>query len=528
MTSTTETQQAFKQLCERNAKVKPGGADRDWMTLSAYYNDEARDITIGDLATLGVGLKDNTRPLECMMLQRIVNRLATVYASPPLRWLKRKRRRLAESNSAHQAMLDVLERAQYDLSWKRIDALATLLRVIGVRFYPSDQKGSVVLRVFEPFNMMRDPDPSAADQIEADRSFALLLEKCGTEEVWEFWQRTGTKADGSPEWRCTQVDQKGAPTGDQPFASTDLVSPYDKLPVMLVYDELAMGRAWLTPRSSRISNQRAVNAIANDLWSLVTHQAHSKSVLKSDNPDSAPTIDGHGGTVNIGTKEDFNVVTPNPKIAESQNVLDYIAFLWALGEDHPVNEFSRSTQVLTGAALMVTERPLDARREARVPLAIETEREAWGKFRCVHNLHVAARASATWSDQELLAEDTQLEVEIAEVSAPQDAKALQDVSLRDVLAGAASIIDYIGARDRVNRAKAIATWERVQEDNKAYPPGQLDQTSAASSGAANAADAATSAAPGAGLEAAAAHTDVAAAAGVSSVVQGVQATKAAA
>ena len=448
---------------------KPARADDDWLALKSYYDDQARERTIGDLATLGVGLAENDRPIEVLMVQRIVNRLAMVYSKPPVRWLKRNRRRLAESNAEHKAMVDVLMRAQYDLAWKRVDALRTLMRQVVIRFYPSDARGSVVMRIFEPYNVIREPDPSAGDMIENDRQFALLLAKTGQRETWEHWRREGER------WRVQVVNQQGDKeelADDQPFGATDLVSPYPVLPVQIVYDELPQGRPWLPPRASRIANQRAVNAIANDLWSLITFQAHSREVIKTDDPASAPTVTGHGGKYKLERDDTYEMVTPNPKIRECQEVLDYLAMLWLLGEDMPLSDFDKSTQVLTGAALLVQERALNARREGQVPLALEDERLAWRKLRAIHNLHTAANRSGTW-DLPALAEDTDLEVEIAEVTQPIDAEQLQNAMFRDISGGAASIIDYIQARDSVSRKVAIETYERVKEDMLAYPPGQL-------------------------------------------------------
>jgi len=327
------------------------------------------------------------------------------------------------------------------------------------------------MRIFEPYNVLREPDPSAGDMIENDRQFALCLAKTGQVETWEHWKRDGQT------WRVQIVQTQGEReelSSDQPFGSTALVSPYPVLPVQVVYDELPQGRAWLPPRASRIANQRAVNAIANDLWSLITHQAHSREVLKVDDPASAPTVTGHGGMYKLEPNDSYEMVTPNPKIKECQEVLDYLAMLWLLGEDMPLSDFDKSTQVLTGAALLVQERALNARREGQVPLALEDERLAWRKLRAVHNLHTRANASGTW-DLPALAEDTELEVEIAEVTQPIDAAQLQNAMFRDIAGGAASIIDYIQARDSVSRKIAIETYERVKEDMTAYPPGQLDQ-----------------------------------------------------
>lgn len=460
-------EEAFKRLRAIDAATKPPQAEADWIAATEYYEDRSRKSTIIANRDLGVGLADNAYPLEVGLLRRIIDRIAVVYSAPATRWLRRKNKRLAESNKDHQAMVAALRRAQYDLAWSRIEKVRSLHRVDVLRFYASDARGSVVLRVFEPFNVLREPDPSAADSIDSDRQFALLLSKSGEAETWEHWQKV---SDG---WIMQLVNEKGEAllTSQQPFAATDLVNPYGELPVQMLYDELPQGRAWLPPRASRTSWPRAINAIANDLWSLVTHQAHSRIITKSDNPAEMPALAAHGGTLNLNKNDSFEVHTPDPRIAECKEVLEDFAKLWSLSEDLPAAEFDKSKQVLTGAALLVQERALLARREAQIPLALEDERIAYRKFRAVHNVHTRGGPDGpvpTWDLAEL-AEDTELEVEVADITEPIDAKALQDAAYRDIAIGACSIIDYIQRRDGVPRHVAIETYARVQEDRLTYP-----------------------------------------------------------
>lgn len=460
---------SFTELRDADKDTKPNGADEAWIRLGLVYEDQARTETIKDLHILGVGLSGNTHPIEIQMLRRIVDRLAAVYSKAPTRWLRKGAKRIAESNASHRAMIEAFSRAQYDLAWKRIDQLRTLFRQVVVRLYPDDTKGSVVVRCFEPHNVLRAPSSGLGDTLDGDEAFALCT-RYGADEAkqrWELWGREGAG------WTMTEVDGRGTVTA-RPFALSEDVSTYERLPVFVVYDELAMGRPWLPPRSSRIANQRAVNAIINDLWSLIVHQAHGRNVINTDDQDLVPDVHGHGGTMRIGRDDKFSIVQPDPRIAEAQNALDYFAMLWLLGEDMPINEFRSQTQILTGAALLVAERAMNARREAQVPLAIEDERTAYPRFAAVHNLHTRASASTggAWDQAELDA-SLRLVVEIAEVTAPQDPKTLQDVALRDIVAGAASVIDYIAARDACSRDEAIATYERVAQDNESYPAGRI-------------------------------------------------------
>lgn len=452
---------SIEYLKSIDRETKPAHADDEWLLQGQLYDDRSRDDTIRRLHALGVGIKDNQRPLEIALLRRVVDRLAVVYDSPPTRWLVGGLERLTEESTDHVTMDRVLKRAQYDLAWKRIDRVRALHRQAIVRFYPSDTRGSVTLRVFEPFNVIREVDPSAADEIESDHQFALCLAKSGSKELWEHWTREGSV------WRMHRTDQRGSIVS-APYAGSDGVNPYGELPVQIIYDELPQGRPWLSPRASRSAWSIAINAIANDLWSLVTHQAHSRIVTYTDDPSGVPSQTGHGGVSNFDRNDRFEIHTPNPKIGECGEVLKMFFRFASLVEDLPISEFDESKQVVTGAALQVQERALLARRESLVPLAWEDERAAFSKLRAVHNLHTQGLPGSKWT-LPTLSEGLELEVEIADVAEPIDSAQLQDALFRDIAIGAASVIDYIQKRDGVSRASAVKTYHRVRLDSENFP-----------------------------------------------------------
>lgn len=446
-------QYTIGSLIDVDRKTKPAGADDEWITSCQYYDDRSRQSTIRRLAELGVGLANNRRPIEISLLRRIIDRLAIVYDSAPTRWLvDRYGARLSESDPRHVTMTRTLDLAQYDLAWRRVDKLRALLRQVVIRYYPSDARGSVVMRIFEPHNVMRQPIPYAPDQIEYDEQFALRL--CGADEdheVWEHWVRDGQS------WSCTVVDRGGEQQGDQPY------SGYDVLPVQIVYDEYSGGRAWIPPRFSRTSFVDAINAISNDLWALIVNQAHSDRFFKTDNPDGVPSKKGPGMAAAIPADTDVIEVSPNPRISECQSVLESFVKLWSVSEDLPVDEFL-NRQVLTGPALKVADRALNARREAQILLAPGDERAAYRKLRAVHNVHCAAWGLAP------LDESTDLDVEIGDTSDPIDMRELQEGYARSIALGSRSVIDLIQAEQSVSRTTAIKVYERVAIDREAYPP----------------------------------------------------------
>lgn len=447
-------------LLKIDEDAKGHEAVKTWSELQSYYDDESAHLTRRELQHLGVGLADNPNPLEANILRRIVDRLATVYDRSPTRWLVRDRKRLGETSEEHQAMVEAYLRAKVDLALRQVDRRRALSRQEVVRYYPSDHRQSVVLRLFGPNQIARDPDPQEPDCLEADRRFALKL----AGEVYEYWERN---VDG---WRMLRVSKSGEPLEVQPYGDTDGISPMgDILPVQLIHDDYPGGKAWLNPRASRKSWTVAINAVANDLWNMVNHQAHSTRVFNTDDPNaSLPEVSGPNVTLKINSNDKITDITPNPKIKECQDFLEFILRTWSLSEDLPAEEFQPGRQVLTGAALKVLDRPLMARREAQIPLALEDERMGWRKFRAVHNLHASA-----WGRPQLAA-DTDLEVEIAEVDYPADGQAAVLEEESELKTNQKSVIDLIARKRNMPRSKAIATYDRVVSDNAAFPFSTVD------------------------------------------------------
>jgi hypothetical protein len=449
-------------------RTKPCGADSEWILAHSYYEDVARATTQARLKALGAGLLDNPHPLQLSLLRRIIDRLAVVYDSPPTRWLVDELgARKDEESVEHDAMERVLDRVQYDLAWRRVDRLRALMRQVVVRYYPSDDKKSVVMRIFEPYNVIRDPSPGAPDMLDADRRFALRLSgndlQNGADEVWEYWDRTS--AGG---WQMAWVNAGGDAIAGQPFASTSLRNPYTELPVQMIYDDYNGGVPWFAPRCSRTSWVDALNAISNDLWALVLHEAHTTKIIKTDNPEMVPRTTAINATYVLPKDSDAMNLASNAKLQEAQNILDNFVRLWTLSEDLPASEFDKAKQVVTGATLRVQNGPLLARRVAQVPLAIADEAIAYRKLRAVHNIHVASPGGAKWG-LPLLDETTSLEIEVADVDIPTDLKEVQEAGARSLALGTKSLIDLIMAEQNCSRAAAIKIYERVKLDNDSYP-----------------------------------------------------------
>lgn len=450
------------ELLEHDRSCKPPGADDEWLRLNDYYNDTSRELTEEFNDTVGAGLEDAPRPLEISLLRRINDRIAIVYAVPPTRRLLRDDEPLEDEAPEMKALARAYKRAMMDVSFRRADRLRALFRQCVIRFYPSDAQRSVVMRVFEPYNVARRQDPSSADQIETDLEFALCLSKTGAGAVYEHW----TRDPDTNVWSMLVVNEKGEPVGEQPFAVTGGLNPYGLLPLLQIYDEIPQGRGWLAPRCSRASWASAANALINDLWALVHDQAHDNIAFSMDDPDSAPTETGPGSAWALEKGDTVQRLSGNPKIAEAERVLLTLLATWSISEDLPANEFDRSKSIVTGVALMVQERGLNVRRRELVPLAENDERLAYERFAAIHNLHCRG-----WGLQPL-ATELELLMQAGEIRPPRDPAELIENTLKEIALGTASPIDLIMRLQGCDRPTAIRMWKQAQADLVAYPPRQ--------------------------------------------------------
>lgn len=455
----TDTKAIFDQLKKRDDAIKPPDAQKEWAWLTAMYEDQARALTTSMLAELKMGLADNTTPIEMGgLLRQAVNAAATIYKRSPTRWLTKGGKRLEEASAEHKAAMAAMERAQADLSWRLIDRLRTLHEQAAFRFYPSDERKAVVMRVFEPQNVLRDPSPMAGDLMDEDTAFALGLEG----GLFELWYRLEDRS-----WAMQWIDEKGNALGEQPFSAQPVPfkSPYPKLPVQMIYATSSGGKTWIPPRQSRMGWIKALTATGNDSLALVALQSAAQRVYKRDDPThQLPRVAGAGVVLNIGKDEEVEDLTPSSALDQLLEVLKIYARFFALGESLPGNQFDPEKSAVTGAALRVLLAPLIDKREDQVPLVLPDERAAFGRFRGVHNVHAKA-----WG-VEPLDPETDLDVEVPDLEAPTTEVEQGNQSTRQLAIGLASTIDLLQRDFGITRDSAVKRYGRVKSDNDIYPP----------------------------------------------------------
>jgi len=447
-------------LTQHDQQAKPSGYADAVAELVALYEDgpAAQAVIRTYLHRLGLGLRGNHQPLQLGLLSYIVDRLACRYDAPPSRSLLRPSgTAYRETSSEHKAMLRVLDDLGWDGLMREADRYAALCGMAVLRLYPTDYGLSG--RLFTPDLVLRVPSPAIPDRIEHDAAVALKLAGDAYEVHWKG-------ADGA--WRMAWTTADGRIRDDSPFGAEDPVTGYALLPLVVLYHAPPAGRAWLMPRVSRSAYVAALAGLANDLQAMTALQAHSSLVyLTADPNNEPPSITGPGQVMKIHNQDEVRFETPNPLIQQVESVMTRLVTLFLYGESIPLFEVDGRT-VLTGAALKVAERGLQARRETGIPLAQKTERAAWRVIVELHNAHAAA-----WG-VEPLPTDTTLSVQLAAVDQPEDAATILENGARAIALGAASVIDLIQRLYSCSRDEAISRYQQAGMDAVAYPPAAAD------------------------------------------------------
>ncbi len=449
-------------LKKTDENLKPGGAafTNDAIRLAELYEDRAKQLVLTHMKTIGVGNPDNPDPYTVPILRRLVDALSVVYRTPPVRRLTNGDREFADNDPASVALATVYDRMAADQHWACADRMRNLYGTVAVVYQESNAHRSVQMRVIEPFNLLRAPSSRSADVLDEDEAVAFCVRAADRppDERFELWVH---EDDGT--WCAHMVNGDGEKAGTQPYGDEG-ISPFgDVLPAQIIYAELPRGRAYLPIPASRIAYSLGVNAIANDLAYLLQQEAHTTIAVSTDDSDGVPDEVGPGSIWSMPSDSQAKAITTNPKISESGQVLDQILRLFATGESLPADTFQLNRSILTGQALKVQERPLEARRQAQSPMAAENERMGYAKIARVHNVF-----AASW-DQPLLDAGAELRLTLGRAWQPVDPRDLQQVYFGDLEAGSASIIDYMMERWALTRDAAIQAYERVKADRELYP-----------------------------------------------------------
>lgn len=474
------------ELKECDAKIKGADTDREWRLLRRFYDDCSRVETLNALVALGMGIRENVFPVEVPMVRRIIRRLATVYKSPATRWLERANERLPSDDSQQKLLRRVLRRMRANAVWRLADRRRSLFLQCLLRAYPSDRRGGVVLRVFDPYNVIREPSAGEADDIRADKAFAIRVN--AGKEAWELWEREGGRwkmsmvnADGEllerqPYDRSQWTPIMGERVDPAPYGGSDEPSeedaqiplarenPYDVLPVRMFYAEDPNGQPWIQPRQSRVAAQVCVNAKANDLMSLIRAEAHTDRFIAMKDKDAIPELTGPGTTQTIGVDDKVYESTKSPKITESQDALNNAIKIAFMSEGLPSADMDGAKTILTGAALRVQENELRELREEQLEMVPEDERAIFDIIRAVHNLH-----AGDW-EEEIFAKDVELAVTVGAIDTPQELPIEQAWAHAEIDRGYLHPIEWIGQRDNVDEDEAIRRFQHTSELFKKFPP----------------------------------------------------------
>jgi hypothetical protein len=437
--------------------------DADSVELWDLWRQQTRLPVYRFLEVLKLGDKSNRRPPAPSILGRLVDQLAVLYRTPPVRQLTRAGVALPDEDPAVVALADVYRRSRVQAALARAEQVRTLLGQAVIVWCEQQKQKRIVARVHPPHSVWRAPSDEAADTIEADEAIVIVRDHASSAApksgCYEVWRRE--EAGAEDQWRVSLECADGSTDAhDQPYPETEGVFPADLLPIQVWYDAEPVGEAWAPPAQSRLDAVQNASAMLCDLTYLVALEASTWKVAYGVNVHELPTDAGPNKiTAFANTNARMELLSHSPKISESTDAIKVLLSMLALSEGLAPNAFAVDRTELTGAALQAADRLIDARRLRQIDPAIELEAGAYRRIAALH---------ATYADgwgQMPLATDCELAVSFGVPSIPVDAKAEQDVAFRDMQAGLLSPIDYMQSRRGLaDRGRAIAELARVRSD----------------------------------------------------------------
>lgn len=448
---TKKTALTPKLLKERTEALYPGGNRYvlGVQRLVQYYEDDAVNLTVQLLEMQG-----SRTPITTNMMKRVVNTLSVTYDQPPSRRLRGDGGIILPDDDPRVLAFErAVQSSGFDPHFRRIDAFRTLLGTVARRTYANDASSALSHRLFLPNCIFRAPMPGLEDDITMDDAVALKL----SGDAYEMWERS---EDGS--WRMFITDE-GGEVLREPFGE-DGTSPYDVLPIQLVHDQPAEGRAFMPLNQSRIGFQENLNRVINALPEMVDLQAYAQMVMKVADTTTATAMETGPRVTNvIRTDESLEAVQRNPLIDASGNAYMRIRDQWLVAENIPIDYFNGQANQQTGAALRAQLWPLKERRDEMQPLVVLEQVHAFEIFRSVWNAH-------GYGDP--IPEDVQLVVQVSDIPIPIDEDKLRDIGFREIAAGLSSTIMYLQRKHQISRQQAIEMYEQIKIDNAQYPPAQ--------------------------------------------------------
>jgi len=449
----------MKALLERDQALKGPALNKESERLSAIYFAQARELTRQWLEQLGQGDPDQAKPLQSRLLRQLVRSVAVVWRRPPTRIVTLDGADLPDRQKLAVAVDKLYMDCKTDAYLKSLDRCRTLLGTSLGYVSPHPRGGGApLIRVFQPHNVLRDPEDSVQDDPAFDSAIAFRVKqgRDAEDSIYHYFRREDE--DTLRGWR---IKGNGELTSGEDELFEGGLVPYRTPPWFVLYDELSEGAAWLPIDESRSAFALTTNVVLSELIYLVKQEAHSILAASNLSPgDQLPQRFGPGMLFGFEGEVDLRAVSLNPKLEQVIDVHKHLLEVMSAGEGLPPDYFLSTRRYETGAAGRLRLQDLEERRQEQMQDAIRTEASL---FRILLEVHNATEGRDT------ISEDLELRVELARPWFPTDVSDLQRAAAFDISLGAMSMVDYVMDRHQLTRGQAIAYLERVNVDRERYP-----------------------------------------------------------
>lgn len=433
------------------------GLNKESELLTDLYRGQANNHVLSELQRRGAGDERVHRPVQTRLLNRMIREQAVTWRNNPLRALAGSAELLYPDDDPEAVAFARLYRdAAVNSSLRQADRWRCLLGQCAIYVSPRDH-ATPGIRPYQPHLMMRDPSPSAADDMGSDRAVAFMVGygSEAKERIWHLWIKDDEGTDGL--WEAYRINEAGEiDTRRALYPDTEGKSGLQDPPFFMLYDEGPEGRPWIPIDQTRASYQIAHTVTVNEILYLLSQEAHTPLAISGlQNKKAAPNRWGPGDVWVFDDPETrVEAFQLSPKLLESVTVDRHILEVWATGEGFPADHFLSTRVYESGARGKLRLQNLEDRRADQLESAYLTE----------HTLfRVLREESEAWGQEAVL------HVELQKPEFPVDTAELQKSAAFDLKLGAMSLIDYLQDRFRCSREDALLRWARIRQDREAYP-----------------------------------------------------------
>ena len=438
--------------------------DRATRLIAWYQRDRAKIVDyLKKQASVTFGEETNEWQIPIINgVYRTIRRLAMTYQRPPERKYFIGTKELSPDSPELVKIENMYGRLDMDKRLRQLDRWATLLNT--VHFEPVYRRGHIA------WDVRLRPDVLVVEELDDYLEYAefcrRILLTSGKDAVQGFIYWAADRylfiRDDGFFW-----PGPGSSDGSNPYAGETFAEAALPVPVITVRKTEASDY-WGRYGSDIVDSFEQANIQLGNTWENMFFQGHGQPIaintgMGKQKGQKVKVGVRHPITVEGLTKEDMipdiRFATPEPKITEGRQLIDWFIKLNSGSYGMPPSAWAQEEKALSGFAKMIDSEELLEDRDEQVNDYVRVEKQAFEASRAVFNRNHPVEGEHV--NPEITLEVSFDEIEFPET--PQDAAAAAAIEIQNNLSSA---VDWIMKKRKISsREEATKLLEQIVKEN---------------------------------------------------------------